>query len=159
MIIVEHSYIAASGKASPIQMSVAEDACLPGLRRLAATIRRNGSKAALQLNHAGCSTTQDVIGVQPAGPSAVPHPKSGKLCRELSVTEIIKLIDDFARAARRTREAGFDAVEIHSAHGYLLNQFYSPLTNRRQDEFGGDSRRRIEIHLRVIKAVRQTVGA
>lgn len=158
LIIVEHSYIAPQGKAGPIQMSVADDACLPGLRELAATIQGNGSKAAMQLNHAGCSTTQEIIGVQPAGPSAVPHPRSGKLCRELSKAEIVSLIDDFAQAARRTRDAGFDAVEIHSAHGYLLNQFYSPLTNLRQDEFGGDSNRRIELHLRVIKAVRRAVG-
>jgi len=158
LIIIEHSYVALQGKSSPIQMSSADDACLPGLRELAATIHRNGCKAAMQLNHAGCSTTPEVIGSQPAGPSAVPHPKSGKLCRELTVAEIEGLIEAFARAARRTRDAGFDAVEIHSAHGYLLNQFYSPLTNQRQDEFGGDSLRRIELHLRIIKAVRQAVG-
>ena len=158
LIIIEHSYVAPQGKSSPIQMSVTDDSCLPGLRALAATIHRNGGKAAMQMNHAGCATTEEVIGVLPAGPSAVPHPRTGKITRELTVDEIENIIEAFAQAARRTREAGFDAVEIHSAHGYLLNQFYSPLTNQRQDEFGGDTLGRIQLHLRIIRAVRQAVG-
>jgi NADPH2 dehydrogenase len=158
LIIIEHSYILPEGKTSKIMLSAAEDSCIDGLRELAAVIHRNGSRAAVQLNHAGCSTTEEVIGRIPAGPSAVAHPRTGKICRELTRAEIEGFVTAFASAAKRVKAAGFDAVEIHSAHGYLLNQFYSPLTNHRTDEYGGSLENRLRLHLRVIEAVRDVVG-
>lgn len=158
LVIIEHSFIAPAGKASENQLSVSDDSTIEGLSRLAETIHRNGCKTVMQLNHAGSGTGEEVIGTTPVAPSAVKNPRRGDPPRELSRGEIAAIVEAFAEAARRTKEAGFDGVEIHSAHGYLLNQFFSPLTNRRNDDYGGDVKNRIRIHLQVIEAVRAAVG-
>lgn len=158
LIIIEHSYIAEQGKASDGQLSVSGNGRLEGLKGLAATIHKNGSKAVMQINHAGSAASKDITGHIPVGPSPIVHPRKGGLPKELSKKEIVAITDNFAEAARRVKEAGFDGVEIHSAHGYLLNQFYSPLTNKRTDEYGGDLSGRIRIHLEIIKKVRTVVG-
>lgn len=158
LIIIEHSYIKADGKASDQQLSVADDGMIEGLRQLANVIHRNGPKTMMQINHAGSATSEEIIGITPIAPSPVPHPRRKHMPRELKRREIADVIEAFAKAARRTKEAGFDGVEIHAAHGYLLNQFFSPLTNKRTDEYGGDIHNRIRLHLEVIEAVRSTVG-
>lgn len=158
LIIIEHSFIAPEGKASEQQLSVSKDSDIDGLRKLADTIHKNGSKTAMQINHAGSAASQEIIGTTPVGPSAVANPRKGTMPRELSHKEIEGIVEAFGNAARRVKAAGFDGVEIHSAHGYLLNQFLSPLTNKRTDEYGGDVYGRIRIHLRVIEAVRKAVG-
>lgn len=158
LIIIEHSFIKQEGKASISQLSVSDDTVTEGLRDLADIIHRNGSKTMMQLNHAGSLTTGEIIGSTPVAPSAVANPRKGDMPRELTRQEIAEIIEAFRNAARRTKEAGFDGVEIHSAHGYLLNQFFSPLTNKRKDEYGGDVHNRIRIHLQVIEAVRAAVG-
>jgi len=158
LIIIEHSYIAPGGKASNNQLSVSDDAFIPGLRKLADIIHQNGSRAAMQINHAGSAALIEVIGTSPVGPSAVANPRRGDMPRELSRKEIADIVKAFEDASRRVKEAGFDAVELHSAHGYFLNQFLSPLTNKRTDEYGGNVSNRIRIHLQVIEAVRSAVG-
>ena len=158
LIIIEHSFIRPEGKASVKQMSVANDSMVDGLRQLAKVVQGNGSKAMMQLNHAGGAALPEIIGTTPVAPSAVAHPRNGNVPRELTHQEIKEIITAFSHAARRTKEAGFDGVEIHSAHGYLLNQFFSPLTNKRNDEYGGNVHNRILIHLEVIEAVREAVG-
>lgn len=158
LIIVEHSFITQQGKASEGQMSIAEDSLVESLKELANIIHKNGSKAVMQINHAGSAASKAVTGFDPVGPSAVANPRKGNLPKELTKEEIKEIIKEFKAAALRVKEAGFDGVEIHSAHGYLLNQFFSPLTNHRTDEYGGDVLDRIRIHLEVIKAVREVVG-
>ena len=158
LIIIEHSYIASEGKASGSQLSVSQDSVIPGLRKLTDVIHRNGSNAALQINHAGSAAQKEVTGTTPLAPSAIPNPRRGDMPREMTRKEIGEIVNAFKDASRRVREAGFDAVEIHCAHGYLLNQFLSPLTNKRTDEYGGDISNRIRIHLQVIQAVRMSVG-
>jgi len=158
LIIIEHSFIRPDGKASMNQLSVADDSVIDGLKKLADVIHHNGSKTMMQINHAGSSTTQAITGSTPVAPSAVANPRKDGLPHELTCQEIADVIEAFYQAARRTKEAGFDGVEIHSAHGYLLNQFFSPLTNKRTDEYGGDVNNRIRIHLQVIEAVRRAVG-
>jgi len=158
LVIVEHSFISPEGKASPRQLSVAEDSVVEGLKKLAEAIHSNGSRAILQINHAGSATTEKVTGATPAGPSAVTNPRKNTAARELSGIEIENIITAFGNAARRVKLAGFDGVEIHSAHGFLLNQFFSPLTNKRTDQYGGALNHRITIHCRVIEAVRNAVG-
>lgn len=158
LINIEHSFIMPEGKASEQQLSVADDSVIEGLRRLADAIHKNGSKTAMQLNHAGSAATEEVTGTTPVGPSAVANPRKGSMPRELSREEIAGIVEAFGNAARRVKAAGFDGVEIHSAHGYLLNQFLSPLTNKREDEYGGDVYGRIRIHLQVIETVRKAVG-
>ncbi len=158
LIIVEHSFIAHEGKASECQLSIADDQKVEGLKQLADTIQTNDSKAVMQLSHAGSGTSEDIIGTKPFGPSVVPNPRKGYTPRELTETEIHGIVEAFKNAARRTKEAGFDGVEIHSAHAYLLNQFFSPLTNKRTDKYGGDVHKRIRLHLEVIEAVKEAVG-
>ncbi len=158
LIIVEHSFISQEGKASSNQMSIASDHMVESLKDLAATIHKNGSKAVMQINHAGSAADRDITGMAPLGPSPVKNPRKGTTPVEITASGIKKIVTDFAAAARRCKEAGFDGVEIHSAHGYLLNQFFSPLTNRREDEYGGSLKNRIRIHLEIIEAVKKEVG-
>lgn len=159
LIIIEHSFVQSNGKASTQQLSIADDSMISRLSELATIIQNNGSKAMMQINHAGSAATHDIISTTPVAPSAIANPRKGSLLpRELTRHELTELIDSFHHAARRTKEAGFDGVEIHSAHGYLLNQFFSPLTNYRTDEYGGNIHNRIRIHLEIIEAVRAAVG-
>lgn len=149
-----------AGKASQGQLSIASDSDVEGLRQVVAAIHQNGTKALAQINHAGAAAKKEVTGCEPQGPSAVALPGPERpLAREMTQGDIDQLIADFARAAQRAKDAGFDGVELHSAHGYLLNQFYSPLTNKRADRYAGSSLDgRIQLHLEVIQAVRQAVG-
>lgn len=158
LIIIEHSFICPEGKAGNNQLSVAEDSNIEGLSELASVIHRNGSQAVMQISHAGARAVEEIIGTTPAGPSAVLNPREGNIPHALDTTEIACIVKAFAEAAGRVKKAGFDGVEIHSAHGYLLSQFLSPLTNKREDRYGGNLTKRLQIHLEVIKAVRDTVG-
>lgn len=158
LIIIEHSFVQLNGKASAQQLSIADDSMISRLRELATIIQNNGSKVMMQINHAGSAASHEIISTTPVAPSAIANPRKGSIPRELTRQELTELIDAFHHAARRTKEAGFDGVEIHSAHGYLLNQFFSPLTNYRTDEYGGNVHNRIRIHLEIIEAVRAAVG-
>lgn len=160
LAIVEHAYIHINGKASHGQMSVAEDGVIDGLTRLVDAIHGCGSKVFCQINHAGSGTNTDYTGGQlPMAPSAVGHPqKPDSVCREMTEEEVKELPKLFADAALRVKRAGADGVELHACHGYLLNQFYSPLTNFRTDEYGGTLENRIRIIREVIAAVREAVG-
>ncbi len=157
LIFIEHSFITQQGKASDRQLSVADDSVIGGLKKLADIIHKNGSKAVMQINHAGSSTSKAVTGYEIVGPSSVVNPRKGLVPSELTKEDIKRIIENFKDAAKRVKQAGFDGVEIHSAHGFLLNQFYSPLTNKRRDEYGGDLLGRIKIHLDIIKEVREVV--
>jgi len=159
LIIVEHSFISQEGKAGKNQLSVADDSVIENLKKLADVIHRNGSKVVVQINHAGSAAEREITGTIPVGPSAVANPRKGiDIPHELSKKEIADIVAAFQNAAHHVKKAGFDGVEIHSAHGYLLNQFFSPLSNKRTDEYGGNVLNRIRIHLEVIEAVRKTVG-
>ena len=161
IVIVEHNFVDPLGKASHNQMSIADDSDIDGLKKLAKVIKNNNAQAVVQISHAGSSASKDVIGESPLAPSSVKNPskKDAELPRELTVNEIKEIEDKFADAALRAKKAGFDGVEIHSAHGYFLDQFLSPLTNKRTDEYGGDIDGRIKIHLEIIEKVREKVGS
>ena len=159
LIITEHSYISAEGKAGENQVSIAYDGDIEGLKQLAATIHECGSKAIIQISHAGGAAKREITGKDAFAPSAVKMPKTGLVPLEMKRTDIEKVIADFAAAAVRAKKAGFDGVEIHSAHGYLLNQFYSPLTNRRTDEYGVQTvESRLRLHVEILRAIRELVG-
>ncbi len=158
LIITEHSFIASDGRASSRQVSVASDDKLDGLKKLTDVIHRNGVKVACQINHAGGNAQRNITGLPTMAPSAVLPDGSKFADRSMTKTDIQTVIQEFADAALRAKKAGYDAVEIHSAHGYLLNEFYSPLTNNRNDEYGGDLPGRIRIHLETINAVKGAVG-
>lgn len=157
LIIVEHSYVSPEGRASERQLSCAADKTIAGLTKLASAIHRGGAACALQIAHAGSVARSAVTGQTPAGPSAIAHPRGTETPRQLDLNDLDALTAAFSAAAARAGKAGFDAVEIHGAHGYLLGQFLSPLTNHREDEYGGtDGRSRFP--LRVVNAVRSSVG-
>ncbi|MCB6367843.1 NADH:flavin oxidoreductase, partial [Intestinibacillus massiliensis] len=130
-----HCYIMQQGKASAGQVSIAQDDTVPGLAKLARVIKGAGTRAVLQMNHAGSCTTPEVTGMELKGPSPVMNPRQGGVPEEMTKADIARVVDAFADAAVRAKAAGYDGVEIHSAHSYLLNQFYSPLTNLRNDEY------------------------
>lgn len=159
LVIVEHAYVTAKGRFRATQLGAHDDSLLPGLRRLVDAVHKAGAAICLQVNHSGAKGFPEVIGEQPAGPSAVIPPGSEHLPRPFSKDELIQLIAAFAAAARRAMAAGFDAVEVHGAHGYLLSQFASPITNRRDDEYGGDLWRRFRLPLDVVEAVRAVLPA
>lgn len=159
LIIIEHSFVSPEGKASHRQMSIADDSVIDGLKKLADTIHKNGTKAVMQISHAGSAASKEITGYDPVAPSAIPNPRKGEsVPLELTKHQIKDIIQKFKEAAIRVKDAGFDGVEIHSAHGYFLNQFLSPLTNKRTDEYGGDIYGRIRIHLEIIKEIRNAVG-
>jgi len=157
LLIVEHNYISAQGMASPGQMSIAGDQTLAGHKKLSQAIRENGALVALQINYAG-SNRQETMPGECLGASPVPHPVSHLNPQELSEKQIAEIIIAFGLAAARSKAAGYDLVEIHSAHGYLLNQFLSPLTNRRHDQYGGTLINRMRLLMEVIEQVRFRVG-
>jgi 2,4-dienoyl-CoA reductase-like NADH-dependent reductase (Old Yellow Enzyme family) len=158
LIISGHAYIRPAGQAGPNQLGAYEDELIPGLRQMAAAAHDHGAKILLQLAHAGYFAAQKLTGQPPLAVSV-----SVKLDdiprRELAPADIADIVQAFAEAAGRAKAAGFDGVQIHSAHGYLLNQFLSPLFNRRTDGYGGSLDNRARVHLETIRAVRRTVGA
>jgi 2,4-dienoyl-CoA reductase-like NADH-dependent reductase (Old Yellow Enzyme family) len=160
LIILEHAYIAPAGRASSGQLSIAGDDCVDGLAKLVQAIHEAGSAVFAQLNHAGSGAEPETPGVNLSA-SAVLSPRKTETCmpREMTRAEILMTEADFVRAALRAVRAGCDGVEIHSAHGYLLNQFYSPLTNRRTDAYGPQTmENRLRFHLETVDAVRKAVG-
>lgn len=158
LCIVEHCFITQQGKASKGQLSIADDTMIQGLAKLARVIKGAGTKAVIQINHAGSCTSTEVTGMPLKGASPVQNPRQGGIPEEMTKDEIRQVVKAFGQAAGRGKAAGYDGVEIHSAHSYFLNQFYSPLTNHRTDEYGGKLENRIRIHLEVIEAVRKAVG-
>lgn len=162
LVIVEHGYISPEGQASKGQLSFSRDEDIAGLSRLVQVIHRNGSKVFAQINHAGGKALSAITGHQALAPSARSYTTTrGEAVQADAMTQsdLDKVVADFAAAAKRVQAAGFDGVEIHSAHGYLLSQFYSPLTNQRSDAYTGATMEgRTRLHRQVLAAVREVVG-
>lgn len=142
------------GQAFPGQLAVWDDRFLPGLQRVAAALKDNGAVSAVQLHHGGCRAKKDVSGLQPVAP----WDDEGRGVRALTTPEVKAVVRRFAEAARRVESAGFDGVEIHGAHGYLLAQFLDPIHNLRRDEYGGSLENRSRIVFEVLRAVRAATG-
>jgi len=145
------------GKATPLQISIDHDKYLEGLSDLAQAIKRGGARAAIQLEHGGRYAYSGLTGQQPVGPSASLSPL-GEPVKELSVADIMELVERYVQATVRAQKAGFDGVEIHGAHGHLLAQFLSLNTNQRQDKYGGSLENRARFLLDVIRACRAKMG-
>lgn len=164
LIITEHSFVAPEGRAKPNQVSVSRDADVMGLSALADACHNNGIAAICQISHAGGAARASVTGLRPVAPSPIVSSQAyaaqdgDGLPRALDADGIARIVDAFAAAARRVKDAGFDGVEVHSAHGYLLHEFYSPLLNVRGDAYGGTLENRLRIHREVLSAVRAAVG-
>ncbi len=157
-IFTESTYIDARGKARGFQMGAHDDAMIPGLTRLTRAVHRHGARIGLELHYGGRVVPPEVSGLQPWAPSAVPLPSIGAIPHVLSVEEIRDIVLQFGRAARRAREAGCDIIMIHAAHGYLVAQFLSRLTNKRDDAYGGSQANRMRFLLEVIREIKRQVG-
>ena len=159
LIITGYAFIRPDGKQLPGQMGIHDDSFGIEMKALADAVHREGGKICLQLVHAGGQTTSKTIGTKPVAPSAVNVEQFPEEPAELTPASIQELIAQFGRAASRAKEYGFDAVQLHASHGYLINQFLSPLTNNRTDSYGGSSENRLRFLLEVYRSVRQGVGA
>lgn len=163
LVVTEHCYVSEEGQASRNQLSIANDVCVEGLGRIADVIHHNGVAVIAQISHAGSKAKRELTGREPISPSTVQVPGEDKadieLPKEMTAEEIGRIISCFADAADRAKRAGYDGVELHSAHGYLLNQFYSPLTNKRSDEYSGyDITGRLKLHVQIIEEIRRRTG-
>jgi 2,4-dienoyl-CoA reductase-like NADH-dependent reductase (Old Yellow Enzyme family) len=157
LVIAGYAYVSPEGKDEPGQLGVCSDEQVPGLAGLASAVHAAGGAVALQLAHAGCLGVPEVSGRDPVGPSAL-ETRGGALGRAMEHDELTAVAQAFASAARRAKNAAFDAVQIHAAHGYLLSQFLSTYFNRRTDAYGGDTAHRARLLLEVVTAVRGEVG-
>jgi 2,4-dienoyl-CoA reductase-like NADH-dependent reductase (Old Yellow Enzyme family) len=157
LIISGHAYVSAVGQASPYQLGIYDDSLIDGLKSMTDGVHAAGGKIVAQLAHAGHFALEKAIG---AAPVVVSHfdglaqtPRN-----ELSVADIEDLKTTYIEAAQRARTAGFDGIQLHSAHGYLFSQFLSPWFNRRSDAYGGSVDNRVRIHVETIQAIREAVG-
>lgn len=168
LIIAEATAVEPRGRISPGDLGLWKDEQIPALARITSFIRAQGSVAGIQLAHAGRKASTPAPwtnaaspvppengGWQPVAPSPVPFFEHDPAPAELSIAEIGVIVEAFAQATRRALEAGFQVVEIHGAHGYLIHEFLSPLSNHRTDEYGGSFENRIRFALQVVKAVRE----
>ncbi len=158
LIISGYTYVRPDGKQLPGMMGLYSDVFAEEMKGLASAVHEGGGKLCLQLVHAGGQTSTVGAGRQPLAPSALKVAQFPEQPAALSTADIESLIDCFAAAAGRARDYGFDAVQLHAAHGYLLNQFLSPLTNRREDSYGGSLENRCRFLLEVYRRVRSAVG-
>lgn len=157
LIISSHAYVRPEGQAAPWQIGIYKDELIHGLQKMTAAVHEWGGKIVLQLAHAGNFAAEKLIGRPPLVVSDFEGLAESPR-KEITAQDIREIIVAFADAARRTKSAGFDGVQIHSAHGYLLSQFLSPAFNRRQDNYGGNVGNRARIHLEVCDAIRKAVG-
>lgn len=159
MMILEASFVSPEGRGFPKGLGLHEDGVIPGLARLAEIAHKYGAVIGPQAFHAGRQRSASITAEEPVAPSAIPDSPKQKPPRELTSQEIGTLVEAYARGARRAKQAGFDFVELHGAHGYLINQFLSPASNKRRDEYGGSFENRIRFLLQIVSAVKQSVGS
>jgi len=158
LIITGHAYVNPQGKASPYQIGVDEDKSIEGLKKITEAVHAYPSRIFLQLSHAGRQTKPKLCQGTPQSPSAVYEPIFKVTPKEMSSEEIHQVIEDFVKASRRAKQAEFDGVQLHVAHGYLLSSFISPHTNRRQDKWGGTLANRLRIVVEIIRGIKRLFG-
>ena len=157
LIISGHAYVDRVGQAGPRQLGIYSDELVPGLSEMVSAVHSAGGRIVAQLAHAGYFAANKLSGLAPWAASGEVDLMEGQR-HSMTVADIQKTVNAFADAAERAVAAGFDGVQIHSAHGYMLSQFLSPLFNRRTDAYGGEIANRVRIHLEILKAVRSVVG-
>ena len=170
LILVEATAVVPEGRISPADLGIWNDEQADGHRRLTGLMRSLGAVPGIQLAHAGRKAATDIEfrggrpladdegGWEPRGPSPIAFSEAHRTPHELTVEEIAATVESFARAARRAVDAGYEVIEVHSAHGYLLHEFLSPVSNRRRDSYGGSFENRIRLVTEVTEAVREAIG-
>ena len=159
LLIVENASVdSPQGSNGTTQLRIDSDNYIPRLYKLCENVHKHGACIAIQINHAGASAMSSRIGMQPVSASDVPSKEGGEIPRPLTKEEILHIVRKYAEAARRAQICGFDAVEIHAGHSYLISQFLSPIYNKRTDEFGGSAENRTRFAHMILEAVRKQVG-
>lgn len=158
LVITGHMFVTAGGKCHAEMTGIYDDALVPDLAMLAGAVRDAGGKVAVQINHGGMQCSRETV-AETVAPSDIAADFLQQPARALEYSEILDIVDAFSQAARRAQLAGFDAVQLHGAHGYLINQFLSPFTNRRVDDWGGSLENRMRFLREIVQAVRDQVGA
>ncbi len=158
LIITGYAYVSREGRQLPGQMGFDSDAGAVEYKGLTEAVHEAGGAIAVQLVHAGGQTTASEAGSSPLAPSSVDVPQFPEIPEELSTGEIRRIVKAFGEAAGRARDWGFDGLQLHGAHGYLINQFLSPHTNERRDKYGGDIKNRMRFLIEIYEEVRRVVG-
>lgn len=158
LIITGYTVVHSRGRQMTGAIGACSDKQVPALSTLPGAVHAAGGRIMAQLFHAGAQTSFRTIGELPVGPSDVESPFYSGIPRAMTRQDILEVVDSFGQSARRAKEAGFDGVQLHGAHGYLINQFLSPLTNVRTDEYGGSLQNRFRFLEDVYRSVRQQVG-
>jgi 2,4-dienoyl-CoA reductase-like NADH-dependent reductase (Old Yellow Enzyme family) len=158
LIITGHMYVHQTGKAHDEMTGIYADHLIPDLAKIANVVHHENGRVVVQINHTGMKASQEAV-AEAFAPSAIEAPFLSRPAREITSEEIESVIQSFGNAARRAREAGFDGVQIHGAHGYLISQFLSPFVNCRTDKWGGSIEKRMRFLREVSKSVREKVGA
>ncbi|MBN2568073.1 MAG: FAD-dependent oxidoreductase, partial [Deltaproteobacteria bacterium] len=152
-------HVPPEGKFANYHLNISEDRFIPSMKRLTCAVHKHDAKIALQLSHLGRQIHTDFWGTQPVAPSSIACPVCRNVPKELTVDEIESIVEAFVKAARRAREAGFDMVELHGCHGYLISQFFSLRSNRRTDQYGGDVKGRSRFCVKIIQGIKGDLGA
>lgn len=159
LIITGNIYVSLDGKSTPLQMGADDDSKIPALARLVNAMHAHGAKVFAQLSHCGRQVVPGYAGLPEAvSASSVKDLSTGTRPRALTVSEIERVVDRFADAAGRCKQAGFDGIQIHAGHGYLISQFLTPYTNKRTDAYGGVLANRVKLLRDVYRAIRARVG-
>jgi len=159
LIITGNALVHISGRSAPKMLCIHNDFYIDGLKKLTSAVHKAGGRIIIQLSHGGRQCASLFLGGdKPVAPSEVYEPVYKVMPRELKQEEIWEIIESFGKAAGRAKTAGFDGIQIHGAHGYLVNQFLSPYTNRRNDYWGGDEERRFHFLEEVYQSIRDNVG-
>ncbi len=158
LVILEGAFISPESRGYAGQIGIDSDAAVPGLAKLVAAMKEGGAKTSIQIQHCGRRAKSKLTGLQPLGPSAIPYAAGADVPREMTEEDIRTAVAQFADAAERAKRAGFDSVDIHSAHGYLPAAFMSPLANKRSDAWGGSLENRCRFAVEVVRAMKARVG-
>ena len=157
LIIGSATYINPTGQSAGIRQSgIYDDRFISGYREMVKKVHNEGSKIILQITHAGCRASTKFVKSKSFGPSSMEIKDCN--CREMTISEIFQIIEDFKMAAVRVKKAGFDGIQLHGAHGYLISQFLSPFFNKREDEYGGNIENRARFILEILQAIRSELG-
>ncbi|MCL1994392.1 MAG: FAD-dependent oxidoreductase [Spirochaetes bacterium] len=158
LIITEDYAVSPLARGFSFVAGLWEDAQMEGHKELAKRVKAHGATVLAQIYHCGRQTNEGVIGQAPVAPSLIPCPFSPSMPRELSVTEIKEIVRQFGDTAYRAKQCGFDGVEVHGAHGYLIAQFMSSYSNKRVDEYGGNFKNRAKFAIEIVKEIRKRCG-
>lgn len=157
LIITGYTFVSRDGKTDAV-LGMDKEEYIPKFQKLVKHVHKNGAKIAMQINHTGRQTTKAMIGTQPVAPSAVKDKAFLVKPRAMTEDDINRIIEAFSQASRRVKESGFDAVQLHGAHGYLINEFLCPHTNRRKDKWGGSIENRMRFVAEIYNQCRNQVG-